>query len=36
VAEVASVGGMVRQYQVVLDPHKLAAYGVTTPWCARR
>ncbi len=29
VAEVASVGGMVRQYQVVLDPMKLAAYGVT-------
>ncbi|MBT9495613.1 MAG: efflux RND transporter permease subunit, partial [Paucibacter sp.] len=29
VAEVASVGGMVKQYQVVLDPTKLAAYGVT-------
>ena len=29
VAEVASIGGMVRQYQVVLDPTKLAAYGVT-------
>ena len=29
VAEVASVGGMVRQYQVVVDPIKLAAYGVT-------
>jgi copper/silver efflux system protein len=29
VAEVASVGGMVRQYQVLLDPTKLAAYGVT-------
>ena len=29
VAEVASVGGMVRQYQVVLDPTKLAAYGIT-------
>jgi len=27
VAEVASVGGMVRQYQVVLDPDKLAAYA---------
>ena len=26
VAEVASIGGMVRQYQVVLDPDKLAAY----------
>jgi copper/silver efflux system protein len=29
VAEVASVGGMVRQYQVVLDPTRMAAYGVT-------
>ena len=29
VAEVASVGGMVRQYQVVLDPAKLVAYRVT-------
>ncbi|APR54633.1 CusA/CzcA family heavy metal efflux RND transporter [Sphingomonas koreensis] len=29
VAEVASIGGMVRQYQVVLDPVKLAGYGVT-------
>ncbi|HZZ34333.1 MAG TPA: efflux RND transporter permease subunit, partial [Caulobacteraceae bacterium] len=29
VAEVASIGGMVKQYQVVLDPAKLAAYGVT-------
>ncbi len=28
VAEVASVGGMVRQYQVVLDPDKLAAYSI--------
>jgi copper/silver efflux system protein len=28
VAEVASVGGMVRQYQIVLDPTKLAAYGI--------
>ena len=28
VAEVASVGGMVRQYQVVLDPDKLRAYGI--------
>jgi len=26
---VASIGGMVKQYQVVLDPIKLAAYGVT-------
>jgi Cu(I)/Ag(I) efflux system membrane protein CusA/SilA len=29
VAEVATVGGMVRQYQVVLDPAKLASRGVT-------
>ncbi len=29
VAEVASVGGMVRQHQVVLDPQRMAAYGVT-------
>ena len=29
VAEVASIGGMVREYQVVLAPEKLAAYGVT-------
>jgi Cu(I)/Ag(I) efflux system membrane protein CusA/SilA len=28
VAEVASVGGMVRQYQVVLDPDKLRAYNL--------
>ena len=29
VAEAASVGGMVKQYQVVLDPQKLVSYGVT-------
>ncbi len=28
VAEVASVGGMVRQYQIVLQPDKLVAYGI--------
>jgi copper/silver efflux system protein len=28
VAEVASVGGMVKQYQVVLDPAKLIAFGI--------
>ncbi|MEE4360166.1 MAG: efflux RND transporter permease subunit, partial [Pseudomonadales bacterium] len=28
VAEVASVGGMVRQYQVVIDPDRLRAYGL--------
>ena len=29
VSEVASVGGMVRQYQIVLEPAKLRAYGIT-------
>ena len=29
VSEVASIGGMVRQYQIVLDPDKLRAYGIT-------
>ena len=29
VAEVASIGGMVKQYQVQLDPVTLAAYGIT-------
>ena len=29
VAEVASIGGMVKQYQVVVDPQKLASFGVT-------
>jgi Cu(I)/Ag(I) efflux system membrane protein CusA/SilA len=28
VAEVASVGGMVRQYQIVLDPNRLRSYNV--------
>ena len=28
VAEVASVGGFVRQYQITVDPNKLAAYGI--------
>ena len=28
VAEVATIGGMVRQYQVVLDPNRLRAYGI--------
>jgi len=28
VAEVASIGGMVRQYQVVIDPDKLASYAI--------
>jgi Cu(I)/Ag(I) efflux system membrane protein CusA/SilA len=30
VAEVASIGGFVRQYQVLLDPVRLRAFGVTT------
>ena len=29
VAEVASIGGMVKQYQVLLEPTRLAAFGVT-------
>lgn len=29
IAEVATLGGMVKQYQVVLDPIKLAAYGIS-------
>ena len=29
VAEVASVGGFVKQYQVSIDPQKLSAYGIT-------
>ena len=29
VAEVASIGGMVRQYQVVLDPDRMRGFGVT-------
>jgi Cu(I)/Ag(I) efflux system membrane protein CusA/SilA len=29
VAEVASIGGMVRQYQIVLDPDKLRALGLS-------
>src|SRR6185295_17906788 len=28
VAEVASIGGMVRQYQITLDPDKLRAYNI--------
>ena len=29
VAEVASIGGMVKQYQIVVDPQKLVSYGLT-------
>ena len=28
VSEVASVGGMVKQYQVIVDPEKLRAYNI--------
>ncbi|MCW7752587.1 efflux RND transporter permease subunit [Desulfobotulus sp. H1] len=29
VSEVATIGGMVRQYQIVMDPHRLRSYGLT-------
>ncbi|MDX2164080.1 MAG: efflux RND transporter permease subunit [Gammaproteobacteria bacterium] len=29
VSEVATIGGMVRQYQIIVDPNKLRAYGFT-------
>lgn len=29
VAEVASVGGVVKEYQVVIDPQRLAQYGIS-------
>jgi Cu(I)/Ag(I) efflux system membrane protein CusA/SilA len=35
VAEVASVGGMVKQYQVTVDPNQLRAYDVTLSDIAR-
>jgi len=35
VAEVASVGGFVKEYQVLVDPQKLQAYGVTIHDIAR-
>jgi Cu(I)/Ag(I) efflux system membrane protein CusA/SilA len=35
VAEVASVGGFVQQYQVIVDPRKLQAYGVSLTTVAR-
>ena len=35
VAEVASVGGMVRQFQIEIDPNKLAAYRITTEQVAK-
>jgi Cu(I)/Ag(I) efflux system membrane protein CusA/SilA len=36
VAEVASVGGYQKQYQVTVDPNKLRAYGVTLETVVRR
>ncbi|MDK9703034.1 MAG: CusA/CzcA family heavy metal efflux RND transporter [Sulfuritalea sp.] len=35
VAEVASIGGFVQQYQVVVDPVKLRAYGIALPTVAK-
>ncbi len=35
VAEVAPVGGFVKQYQIQLDPQKLLAYGVAVPEVTR-
>jgi Cu(I)/Ag(I) efflux system membrane protein CusA/SilA len=35
VAEVASIGGYVKQYQVLLDPLRLQSYGVTARHVAR-
>ncbi len=35
VAEVASVGGMVRQFQIEIDPNRLAAYHITTEQVAK-
>ncbi|MFA9438997.1 efflux RND transporter permease subunit [Uliginosibacterium sp. sgz301328] len=34
VAEVAAIGGMVKQYQIVLDPARLAAYGISADMVA--
>ncbi|MEQ9104148.1 MAG: CusA/CzcA family heavy metal efflux RND transporter [Rhodothermales bacterium] len=36
VAEVAAIGGFRKQYQVVLDPQRLAAYGISTEHVAMR
>ncbi len=35
VSEVATIGGMVKQYQVVIDPIKLRAYDLTLPMIRR-
>jgi copper/silver efflux system protein len=36
VAEVASIGGFVRQYQVILDPAKLFSYGISAQTVTER
>jgi len=36
VAEVASIGGFVRQYQITVDPNRLAAYNIRSTWWSRR
>jgi len=35
VAEVASIGGFVKQYQVLIDPNRLLAYHITIPQIRR-
>lgn len=35
VAEVAAIGGFEKEYQVAVDPDKLAGYGITLPQVAR-
>ncbi|KAB2967950.1 MAG: efflux RND transporter permease subunit [Thermoanaerobaculia bacterium] len=35
VAEVAAIGGFTRQYQIVVDPNRLAAYGLSLSELAR-
>ena len=35
VAEVAAIGGFVKQIQVTVDPNRLAAYGITVPEIVR-
>ena len=36
VAEVASIGGYIRQYQIDIDPAKMRAYNVTIPQLRER
>jgi len=35
VAEVASIGGFEKEYQITVDPNKLASYGLTLPQVAK-